>query len=54
MDCTLIHRPRTATTTIVDGGRTRTVAEPDGIAGVCAAVVLYSAAGYRVTVRVSR
>jgi hypothetical protein len=54
MDCSLTYRPRTATTTIVDDGRARTVAEPDGVAGVCAAVVLYTVAGYRVCVRVSR
>jgi hypothetical protein len=54
MNCTLTHCLSTATTRVERDGRTRTVAEPDGIAGVCAAVVLYSVAGYRVTVRVSR
>lgn len=54
MDCTLIHHPRTATTTVESGACTRTVAEPDGIRGVHAAAALYTAAGYTVTVRVVR
>jgi hypothetical protein len=54
VDCTLIHHPRTATTTVCDAAGTRTVAEPDGIHGVHAAAALYSAAGYAVTLRVAR
>jgi hypothetical protein len=54
MDCTLIHHPRTATTTICDAAGTRTVEEPDGIRGVHAAAALYTAAGYTVTLRVAR
>jgi hypothetical protein len=50
----LTHHPRTATTTITDAAGTRTVAEPDGIHGVHAAAALYTAAGYRVTLRVAR
>lgn len=54
MNCTLTHRLSTARTRVEHDGRSRIVAEPDGIAGVCAAVVLFTAAGYTVAVRVSR
>jgi hypothetical protein len=54
MHVSLIHHPRTATTTVSDAAGTRTVAEPDGIRGVHAAAALYSAAGYTVVLRVAR
>jgi hypothetical protein len=54
MHVSLIHHPRTATTTVSDAAGTRTVAEPDGIHGVHAAAALYTAAGYTVTLRIAR